>query len=366
MSVELFRSNDLLVRQVDGHGSTACVVTFASFTDFRFLDRLGFGEEFLGLSGLDAIHVISRDNDWYQYPETVDAMAVVHAATRRYGRVVTYGSSMGAYAAIRLAGLVGAHAVLALSPQYSIDPTVAPWDTRWVECSKRFHAVWERTLPLPAVPEAYVAFDPTDLDRRHIALFRAAFRFQPLALPRAGHPVTGFLVDVGLLKHAILDVAHGRFDAAAFTALALARREQSAQFLMTQSGRLPKRHRARKIAMLEQAMRLAPTNAAVVSQLGLELGRVGRFAEAGAMHRRSLELAPDHPNLQFHHSLSLEASGDIAAALAIMERLEVQCGDAAIYRPRLLSLRAKAAGEVPAASSGVVRRMLARLVAGRA
>ena len=81
-TTELFRSNDLLVKRVGGYSPDACVVTFASFTDHRTLDRAGFGEHFLRTREIDAIHVLSRENDWYQYPETPDAMAAIHAATR--------------------------------------------------------------------------------------------------------------------------------------------------------------------------------------------------------------------------------------------------------------------------------------------
>ena len=331
----------MLVRHVGGHGRDACVVTFDSFTDDRTLDRPGFGQVFLDESGIDAIHVIARDNDWYQYADMADAMLAVKEAAGRYGRVTTYGSSMGGYAAIRLAGLAGAHAVLALSPQYSIDPAIAPWERRWIACSRAFRPVWERVLPLPAVSEAYVVYDPLDLDRRQIRLLgENGFAFQPIGIPHAGHPITGYLAEVGLLQSGILEVARGCFEAAAFTTVARARQRDSAQFYMTRSGQTSKRRQGRRVALMREAFGRAPGNVAVVSRLALELSWAGAFDAAFALHARALELVPGHPRLLFEYSQSQELRGDYPEALATMERLVADTGVPPIYRERLDTLRA--------------------------
>ena len=99
---ELFRSDHLLVRRVGGFGGTLCYLTFASYTDDRTLDRPGFGEDFFRGRGIDAIHVLSRENRWYQHPELMDALAAVAGATGGYPRVIAYGSSMGGFAALHL------------------------------------------------------------------------------------------------------------------------------------------------------------------------------------------------------------------------------------------------------------------------
>ena len=103
----LFDGADVRVKDARLFGSPAVFVTFTSWTDDLTLDREGFAEAFLRGEGVDAVHVISRDNRWWQHAETLPAMAAVRAATAGYARVVTYGSSMGAYAAVRLAGAGG-------------------------------------------------------------------------------------------------------------------------------------------------------------------------------------------------------------------------------------------------------------------
>jgi len=131
VAIEIFRSSELAVRSVCDFGSKTCVVTFDGYTDIRTLDRPGFGEGFFQSHQIDAIHILSRENDWYQYPELPSAARTVAELVKRYDRVVAYGSSMGAYAAIRFGGLAGASVALAISPQFSIDPRVARFERRW-------------------------------------------------------------------------------------------------------------------------------------------------------------------------------------------------------------------------------------------
>lgn len=341
--IELFRSADVLVRHVPAGETGHCVVTFDSFTDDRTLDRPGFGEGFFHSRGIHAFHVIARDNDWYQHPEMLDAMAAVHAATRPYARTLAYGSSMGAYAALRLGGVVGATAALALSPQYSIDPETVPWEHRWPTHARRFRPVWERTLPFPRLSQAVVVYDPLNLDRRHIALLQAHLPIQTVALPDAGHPVTGFLHQAGLLQDAVLDMVRGTFDARALEAEAYARRTTCAQYFTFQATRVPRWRHKRRIGLLRQAVAVDPQDGAAVIQLGIALRRAGQYQEAIAMHHRANALVPGNPSMLYHYSYVLEESGDEAGALAVMEEVNERSGGADMYRHRLMILRRRAA-----------------------
>ena len=323
-------------------GGACCVVTFASFTDDRTLDRPGFGEAFLADHGIDAVHVLSRDNDWYQYAEMPDAMACVRAVTQGYARVVTYGSSMGAYAALRLAGLAGAHAAVALSPQYSIDPAVVPWEFRWRHRGLAFRALWERTLALPTLDEAYVFYDPVDRDRKHIALFTADCPIRPVRVP-GGHPVTGYLSQTGLLSQVMLDICRGEFDVVGLEAEAAARLRTSAQAVMVLCERVPFRHREQKLALLSEAVALAPENADLASRAGRILARCGRFEESLALHRRALDLEPGQPNLLLNYSYSLEGNHDLPAALAAIEAALAVAPDETLYVERTMQLRVQVA-----------------------
>lgn len=343
----LFCDNDLTVRRRPGGGGPCCVVTFDSFSDVGQLDRPGYGEAFLHRSGIDAIHVVGRGNDWYQYPQMAAAMTAVRDVAAGYSRVVTYGSSMGGYAAIRLAGLAGAQAVFALSPQFSINPRVVSWERRWPDSSRRFRDVWESALPWPKPAEAYVAYDPRTPDRRHMALLRARFEYEAIELPFTGHPVTGYLAEIGLLQQAILAICEGTFDCAGFTRSALASRDRSSECLVERARSDRRLDRRGRIALLREAVLLAPGSASAACRLGQQLERAGQLDEALAMHRRAVELEPSQPYFAWAYSFCLETRGLVDQALAVMEgALSGAIGQERYWR-RLAHLRARSAGTVP-------------------
>lgn len=337
MPNELFRSTNLLVRHVPapGAGRGCCVVTFDSFTDHPTLDRTGFAQNLLHDAGIDAIHVLSRTNDWYQYPETPAALAPIQPITARYPRVVAYGSSMGAYAALRLAGTVGANTVLALSPQFSIARHSAPWERRWPFHTQHFQDIWETSLPWPAPHPAYVLFDPRDRDRRHTARLAAAMPITPVPLPRCGHPVTGVLAEMGLLRPALLDVCAGTFDPAALIAQAAARHPRSAHALIAQAERLPWWQPRRRLTLLQKAQTLAPNDPAVLSRLAAALRRQRRYPEALALHHQVHAAAPQNPAFLFSHALTLAATNDRAGALALAAEITALAGPQNPYAARL-------------------------------
>lgn len=78
-------------------------MTFESYTDNYTLDRPGFGKVFLDADGVDAIHIVPRNNDHYQYSEIDEACRRVRALTASFPHVVAYGQNMGmgGYGALR-------------------------------------------------------------------------------------------------------------------------------------------------------------------------------------------------------------------------------------------------------------------------
>jgi hypothetical protein len=105
-----------------------CVVTFDSFTDRRTLDREGFGEAFFASREVNAIHVLSRDNDWYLLPDIELALEAAAKAAASFDRVSAYGSSMGAYARNPPRRACRREHRDCDSPQFSIDPRLVPFE----------------------------------------------------------------------------------------------------------------------------------------------------------------------------------------------------------------------------------------------
>lgn len=202
-------------------------VTFESYADERVADRAGYGEHFLHTRGFTAYHFLPRSNAWYQYAEMADALASVRADLPPGKRILTYGMSMGGYAAFRFAEPLGAHGVIAFSPQYSIDPALIGWEQRWREDLPA--VLWEPSPVRRDIP-IYVFYDPNNGDRHHVRLMARHGDVRRVRLRHGGHPCAAFLNECGLLGETIIALAEDRFDPAACEREAWARRERSASY----------------------------------------------------------------------------------------------------------------------------------------
>lgn len=328
--VELYRSDALLVRHVPAADTAVGVVTFDSFTDYQTLDRPGFGEAFLAEHGIGAVHVISRENDWYQYAEMTEAIAAIRSAMQAYGRIVTYGSSMGGYAAFRFAGLLGADSFIALSPQVTIDPSSVPFERRWIEDSRRLTFIWDHLVPAPDC-RGYVFFDPHDDDARHVALMARHCSLVPVRLRHAGHPSGPFLMETGLLSGTVLDLLKGGADVPAIEIAARLARRRSPKYLATLAYRMPKRRGQTRIDLLHQAVALAPRDAGYASDLAEAYTQAGRLEEAGEMHRQALALDGTHPVLRHRYAWHLLHSGRYDEAEALSAALVAEAPNRAVF-----------------------------------
>jgi lysophospholipase L1-like esterase len=319
-AIELYRSVDLLVRARIGFDSPHCVVTFDSYTDNRSLARDGFGEAFLASRSVNAIHILSRDNDWYLLPDIERALEAASSVAKPFDRVTTYGSSMGAYAAIRLGRLAGATAAIALSPQFSLDPRVVPFEDRWPLEARRLDYEIERRLARTGfVPSAYVFYDPSDPDARHADLFRPWLDVRDVRLPDCGHPVTGFLAEVGLLDRAALEPARGVFDREVFQRDALAKRECAPQHYLTLASRPIAA--VKKLELVRRAYELFSSDVGYMARYGEALWMAGRHDDAVAMFDQAMRAKPDHDFVLRYVCAFLEASGRRGAARAVADWL---------------------------------------------
>ncbi len=288
------------------------VVTFDSLSTDLSLDRPGFGQAWLAEIGYDAVHVVSDRNGWYQDRDMPALLAAVRAAVAGRRRVVTYGSSMGGYAAVRLAGRLGAHAAVALSPQFSVDPAAAPWESRWTEY------VHGRPFPLEApgqdvvgAEQVFLIFDPLNRDRLHA---EALARRGPVILApvrRAGHPAGTFLAEAGLLPETIQAMIEDRFDPQRFREQVRAARRRSAVFHHGLALCQPARRVDLAVRLATEAVRLSPDTTPYHAALGARLAQAGDLRGAEAALRRAYELDPCEPG----------------ARLALAEHLALHGGD---------------------------------------
>ena len=301
--------------------SPTCIVTFANYAEAPSLDQPGFAESYLAQIGTDAVHVICRGNDWYQYTDMPVALAAIREATRGSQRVLTYGSSMGGYAAIRFAGELGADLAIALSPQFSLDPAEVPFEHRWQTEARRLrfapHLASEQAPPVVIIHDAHGA------DSQHAHKLAKLYRVTAAAIPHCGHPSGTFLAETGLLTSVISDILADRFDPRALVREARARRRRSGKYLSTLSERQPQSRRRLKVALARLAAQTVTDTPHYVSRLAGLLYRAGTLEEAEGLHRRALEMDPANPVLLFRLSLFLRRLSRHAEARALALRAAI-------------------------------------------
>ncbi len=334
------------------------MVTFDPMVEDLRLGRPAFGEAFLAAHGIDAVHILSGRNDWYQDEDLPAVLAAVRAATARFGRVVAYGSSMGGYAALRFGARAGATEVVAISPQFSVIDGRAAFERRWPHM--RAATRWLHEAPgdaLPAYRAVTVLFDPHDIDGAHAPLIAAAVPGTRLvALPFAGHPAGTFLAETGLVGRTVLEAVGGDLDVAALREAARRGRSGSGQYLFTLARHQPLGRLRVKQALAERAVATRPDEpvylsyAALVAEacgdparaaqhhgaacatdrFGLAhirharfLWRCGRPAEARAAAAAAAAALPGNLVPAHMTALMMAFAGEAAAALAIAARTRV-------------------------------------------
>jgi len=315
--VELYRSENLVVRCVPMTDRDRWVVTFDNFGIGHGFDRPGFGQEFFQARGVSAIHVMGRSEDWYQYPDISPALASVRNFIAGSSRVMTYGSSMGGYAAIRFADAVGAHAALALSPQYTIDPAKPPFDDRWTQHS---HAIaWLPQIDGPVTCQCcpVIVFDPKSADGLHAARFARDIDTTEIPLPHTAHPVATFLSEVGALEPLVFGVLDGTLDAEATRRRAWQARRQSLAYLNELTRIQPDYRMRSAIRLARLTCQIGRDDGKALAALAERLSLAGEHAEALLLYERALSQGERTVTLLASYANALVASGDSSKAREI-------------------------------------------------
>lgn len=180
----------------------------------------GFGEAFFLKRRLSAVHFISKANHWWQTPEVSEAIDALRKAGILSGKrqITLYGSSMGGYAVLIRSGELKPHQILTVSPQYSIDGKVVPFEERWRNYAAKISfdyddmdAGLDRGARILVVVDSF--FRP---DRLHLRLIQDHRPVEVVRISFAGHNTARALEEIGLATRLVVEVAQGRFDSMAF------------------------------------------------------------------------------------------------------------------------------------------------------
>jgi pimeloyl-ACP methyl ester carboxylesterase len=184
-------------------GAGPSVVTFQSWKKTPGLDSHGyFASAFLISHGYKCVGVKSEHNDWYQAKCFSDVLNAVRELLGEE-KPILYGSSMGGYAAWAFSGDLDATGYIAVVPQISIDPIIAPWERRWPEEAltiKSSHG-WRRPNPSD---RGCILVDPRHaLDAAHARAINEVSDANVVYFDGFGHNILKELRSRGQLKSEI-------------------------------------------------------------------------------------------------------------------------------------------------------------------
>lgn len=277
-----------------GEGGTL-VVTFDPL--LYLWTRPPFGHEFLRKQALDVVAVRKKDENFYQPLSREAFEAAVGPVAARYARVVSYGSSLGAYAALYY-GRDEPWTVVASSPRNSTHPVYGArvWQQRARYEHQRF------TPDVQPRCQAIIVYDPRDaIDRRYLEgevlpQFAGA---EVMRVPFAGHPANQVLAEMGFIAPFVRAVVAGRPRAEYPVLDRRAQRTRShSYFQVLALACLQHRHVAWADALIAHALALHPTNMLVLRTRGMVRLAQHRWAEAVAPLETALAASPDDPLTQ--------------------------------------------------------------------
>jgi hypothetical protein len=254
-------------------------------------DKPPFGHEFFARQTIDVVSVRKKAEHFYQPLSRAAFQAALAPLTRRYARVVCYGSSLGAYAALYFARDLP-WTVIASSPRVSVHPVYGAevWQQRCAFRHERFRR------DAPARCDAIIFYDPRDaIDRRYMEgeVLPQFPRAQVVRVPFAGHPANQFLGDIGYIAPYVRAVVAGT------ERPALQRRAQRARSAMyhqvlaltcVQHG-----HVAWADSLVQRALALDPRRMLAHRTLGLVHLAQQRWGEAHAALQTALAFDPLDP-----------------------------------------------------------------------
>jgi tetratricopeptide (TPR) repeat protein len=200
---------------------------------------------------------------------------------------------MGGYAAMRFAGAVGATRVFAISPQVSINPLRAPFETRWAEAKTISFISDDVLADIPPNAEVFTLYDPYNPDALQMDLLRQARQVTELRAPFAGHGAATLLRDGGHIKPVTMELLTGRFKIDAWPSIRRECRNLAPLYWMNLS--LMFLDRKSSLAAVQSARRaytLAPENLAIQSVLGTALRRSGQHADAVVIYKQMIMTDP--------------------------------------------------------------------------
>lgn len=171
-------------------------------------------------AGVSLLGIMASRKDWYRNDDTPALITALRDAGvfDGFSRVLFVGASMGGFAALAYVRLVPGAAVLAFSPQSTLDRKAARFERRYPYGARKWNWSGPFSDAIGAADgrEITLVYDPKETEDRAHAERLDGPGVTHLRVPYAGHRAIRTLKQLGLLGGLLDGYMAGRFDAPAF------------------------------------------------------------------------------------------------------------------------------------------------------
>lgn len=297
-----------LLMMFGGLGSRADGVTFV-------------GHQLATKLNMPAIGFMPKDGNWYPRDDIELVRPIIEPLLSKYKTRLAYGFSMGGYGAIKHSRALGATHVLAMSPQWSIDPALAPWERRYLHFIDKCSADMEIAAD-DCGGQIHLIFDNMNKDRFHAEKIASVAPVHLINAPLAGHDTWKLFLSsstMGALFEAVINADRPRM----FQIVRERRRLLPDIQTRVQWARALKHFRLKRYAEAERVARradAAPNRVPGAAWLlGVILLETKRPSEAEAVLKAEMQRFPSIRWLGGHLVRALEAQGLYIEAMAVLE-----------------------------------------------
>lgn len=196
--------------------SQRLVVSFSGVgRDRSQLPRLEFGRT-ASANGRDhVLYIADPARSWLNQPGLIEEIAgLVETEAAQVGatQVVAMGHSLGGFSALVLGGFTRVDVALALSPQFSLDPEIAPDEGRWMMFRQHFPRLRIRQAAdhMAASTQHYILFGRHYRELPQRRLMRPAPNAACFLLPKVRHDSVVKLYHAGILDEVVQLAFDGR------------------------------------------------------------------------------------------------------------------------------------------------------------
>lgn len=216
----------------DDNGGRDLIVSF-SHMDFDSSSDRFWGDAVFRTLGYDGLGIVCKGNHWFPKTDLLAHETVLKEIVARYRNRILYGFSMGGYGALKFSSMLNATTVLALSPQWSIDPAdVYQYDRRLCHLYRPEVNGAMAIAPGDVSGKAYAFFDPHD--KRDVwnvdQINKAAPDLKRIKVFGVGHETIDVLAGTENLR-SVLEACASQSEAEAQRLIAKLRRAQPRRIL---------------------------------------------------------------------------------------------------------------------------------------